>query len=108
MAVAATEREATPDSSRPLKVAIVSPYDFAYPGGVTSHVAALDQQLQALGHRTTIVAPSSKSAEALDRPNLVRLGRPVPIPLNGSIARITVSLRLGKKVKALTWKVIKT
>ncbi len=101
MAVAETEREAISDSSRPLKVAIVSPYDFAYPGGVTSHVASLDERLRALGHQTTIVAPSSKNAEALDRPNLIRLGRPVPIPLNGSIARITVSLRLGKQVKAL-------
>ena len=101
MTVVTRENEARADSSRPLKVAIVSPYDFAYPGGVTSHVASLDERLRALGHQTTIVAPSSKTPEALGRSNLVPFGRPIPIPLNGSIARITVSLRLSKRVKAM-------
>jgi phosphatidylinositol alpha-mannosyltransferase len=101
VAVVTREKETRPDNSRPLKVAIVSPYDFAYPGGVTSHVSSLDERLRALGHQTTIIAPSSKSPDALGQPNLVPLGRPVPLPLNGSIARITIALNLGKKVKSL-------
>ncbi|MDA1096406.1 MAG: glycosyltransferase family 4 protein [Chloroflexi bacterium] len=88
-------------SSKPLKIALVSPYDFAYPGGVTSHVSALDARLTALGHESMIIAPSSQSAAALNRPNLVTLGRPVPIPSSGSIARITVSLNLSSKVRAI-------
>jgi phosphatidylinositol alpha-mannosyltransferase len=101
MTLAAPETVAKAATARPLRVAIVSPYDFAYPGGVTSHVANLDEQLRRLGHQVTIVAPSSKSPDELGRPNLVPLGRPVPIPTNGSIARITVSLTLGKKVSPL-------
>ena len=42
-----------------MKLALVSPYDFAYPGGVTEHVASLAEQFIANGHEVHIVAPSS-------------------------------------------------
>ncbi len=101
MTVTTKEQETKPSSTNLLKVGIVSPYDFAYPGGVTSHVTALDAHLRALGHQTVIIAPSSKSADSLGKPNLIAVGRPVPVPSNGSIARITVSLRLSKRVKSI-------
>ena len=101
MTVAAGEQATKSNSAKPLKVGIVSPYDFAYPGGVTSHVTSLERHLRALGHQTVIIAPSSKSADSLGKRNLITLGRPVPIPSNGSIARITVSLRLSKSIKAI-------
>ncbi|MBI4235763.1 MAG: glycosyltransferase family 4 protein [Chloroflexi bacterium] len=86
---------------RRLKIALVSAYDFAYPGGASIHVSHLDEELRRRGHQVTIVAPSSQSPEALGRPNLVRLGRPVPIPASGSIARVALSLTLSSKVRAL-------
>ena len=38
-----------------MKLALVSPYDFAYPGGVTQHVANLAEQFMAHGHEVHIV-----------------------------------------------------
>src|ERR1700682_4005670 len=47
-----------------VKLALVSPYDFAYPGGVTEHVANLAEQFLARGHEVHVVAPSSDDETA--------------------------------------------
>ncbi len=87
-----------------MKLALVSPYDFAYPGGVTEHVAHLAQQFRARGHDVHIIAPSSddeaESELVVDAP-IHRIGRVVSIPTNGSVARITLSLRSYLQVKRL-------
>ncbi len=78
-----------------MKLALVSPYDFGYPGGVTEHVAHLAEQFIAQGHEVHIVAPSSdedSEPAPVDVP-VHRIGRVVSIPANGSVARITLSLR---------------
>ncbi len=87
--------------SRPLRIALVSPYDFAYPGGVTNHITGLSKELRSRGHEVTIAAPVSKPVGDIDVPNLVPIGRPIPVPTAGSIARITLSLTLGKHVRPL-------
>jgi len=33
-----------------MKIALVSPYDFAYPGGVVNHISALEQYFTKMGH----------------------------------------------------------
>lgn len=71
------------------QVALVSPYDFAQNGGVTEHVRQLTRQLRRRDIEVTILAPAS--APVLDEPNLVSLGAVMPIPINGSIARTTLS-----------------
>src|SRR5919204_636386 len=87
-----------------MKLALVSPYDFAYPGGVTEHVAHLAEQFRARDHEVHIIAPSSDdeteptaTGEAL----VHRIGRVVSIPANGSVARITLSLRSYLQAKRL-------
>ncbi|MBI4329099.1 MAG: glycosyltransferase family 4 protein [Chloroflexi bacterium] len=82
-----------------MKIALVSPYDFAYPGGVTVHVSHLDEWFRRWGHEVKILAPSSQSAQALGRDNLIVIGRPVPVPSSGSVARISVSFRLAGRVR---------
>lgn len=86
-----------------LKIALVSPYDFAYPGGVTSHVAHLADQFRARGHLVHIIAPSSETADepAFGNHIVHRIGRVVRIPANGSVARITLSLRSWLQTKRL-------
>ncbi len=87
-----------------MKLALVSPYDFAYPGGVTEHVAHLAEQFRDRDHEVHIIAPSSDdetepttTGEAL----VHRIGRVVSIPANGSVARITLSLRAYLQAKRL-------
>src|SRR3954451_5314273 len=87
-----------------MKLALVSPYDFAYPGGVTEHVAHLAEQFLARGHQVHIVAPSSDDETepiASVAAPVHRIGRVVSIPANGSVARITLSLRSYLQAKRL-------
>ncbi len=82
-----------------MKIALVSPYDYASPGGVTVHVSQLRRQLEQRGHKVTVLAPCSKASRPVEDPGFIPLGRPFPMPTGGSIARITLSLTLGPKVK---------
>jgi len=87
-----------------MKLALVSPYDFAYPGGVTEHVAHLAEQFRRRDHEVHIIAPSSDEDDepAATGDALVhRIGRVVSIPANGSVARITLSLRAYLQTKRL-------
>jgi len=80
-----------------MKIALVSPYDFAYPGGVVNHISCLEQQFTRMGHDVKIIAPASKAIHTIgDR--FIRIGTPRPIPVSGSIARVTVSLRLESQI----------
>ena len=84
-----------------MKVGLVSPYDFASPGGVNDHVRHLAVRLQELGHETRIFAPSSRSDVNFDRARFYRIGTPISIPANDSVARITLSFHLANKVAAI-------
>jgi phosphatidylinositol alpha-mannosyltransferase len=82
-----------------VKIALVSPYDFAYPGGVCLHISCLEQQFTRLGHDVRVIAPASKVIPDFgDR--FIPIGRPRPIPTgSGSIARLTLSLLLSSRIK---------
>jgi phosphatidylinositol alpha-mannosyltransferase len=80
---------------------MVSPYDFTWPGGVTAHVAQLARELGRSGHEVQVLAPHSPSRESQDADLHVPLGRSVPLPSGGSIARVSLSWWLYPKVRAL-------
>ncbi len=81
-----------------MKIALVSPYDFSYPGGVVRHISNLEAQLTRMGHLVKIIAPASRPVDGYgDR--FIAIGKPRPIPTSGSIARITISFTLAKQVK---------
>jgi phosphatidylinositol alpha-mannosyltransferase len=83
-----------------MKIALVSPYDFAYPGGVTNHISSLYYYLSQMGHDVKVIAPISKAVSAFgDR--FIPIGRPRSIPTSGSIARVTISTRLAPTIKAV-------
>jgi phosphatidylinositol alpha-mannosyltransferase len=83
-----------------MKIALVSPYDFAYPGGVTNHISSLEHYLTKMGHKVKVIAPASKVVSIFgDR--FIPVGKPRPVPSSGSIARVTISLRLAPIIKAI-------
>ena len=84
-----------------MKIALVSPYDYPYPGGVTEHIAALDQHFRALGHATRIIAASSTDAGVLGDHVIKVSGAVSPIPFSGSTARITPSPLVYRRVKQI-------
>ncbi len=83
-----------------MKIALVSPYDFSYPGGVVNHISCQAHQLTKIGHEVKIIAPASKVVPAFgDR--FIQVGKPRPVPASGSIARITISPWLDSYVRAI-------
>ena len=84
-----------------MRIGLVSPYDFASPGGVNDHVRNLAAHLQDLGHESRIFGPSSRSDVGVDHARFYRIGTPIAIPVNDSVARITLSFHLANEVAAI-------
>jgi phosphatidyl-myo-inositol alpha-mannosyltransferase len=81
-----------------VKVGLVSPYDYSHPGGVTEHIRHLARWLEQLGHEVRTFAPSSHRDVERSTENFYRIGRVFPIPVNDSVARITLSFHLARRV----------
>jgi phosphatidyl-myo-inositol alpha-mannosyltransferase len=69
-----------------VRIGIVSPYSFDVPGGVQNHVMDLAEALIGLGHEVSVLAPADEDAPL--PAYVVPAGRAVPLPYNGSVARI--------------------
>jgi phosphatidylinositol alpha-mannosyltransferase len=69
-----------------VRIGIVCPYSFDVPGGVQNHVRDLAETLISLGHQVSVLAPAENDEEL--PPFVVSAGRAVPVPYNGSIARL--------------------
>lgn len=77
-----------------MKIALVSPYDYAYPGGVNNHIACLEERFTRMGHEVKIIAPSSNPQKTSESGNAIVIGKPVPIRASGSVVRCSVSPKL--------------
>lgn len=66
-----------------MKVALVSPFSFAYFGGVQRHVGCLYQHLKKLGIETKIIVPRQKKEEDYG-PEIILLGSSFVIPANAT------------------------
>lgn len=75
---------------RSLRVGMVCPYSFDVPGGVQNHVLGLARYLRQAGHRPIVLAPGEldPSAAALDFEGFASVGAAMPVPYNGSVARV--------------------
>jgi phosphatidylinositol alpha-mannosyltransferase len=81
-----------------MKIGLVSSYDWSYPGGVRDHIRHLSEQFIKMGHDVRILAPGPGTKGKFPEAHIYNMGRTIPLPINGSIARITF-------VPALTWRV---
>jgi phosphatidylinositol alpha-mannosyltransferase len=94
-----------------MRIALISPYSWSYPGGVTRHVEALAHELGKAGHTATIVTPfdpddrralrSHRRARPQRREppeRFVSLRRTVGLKANGAVSNLALS---GESLLAL-------
>ena len=82
-----------------MKIASVTPYDFARPGGVNSYVLTLAQWLRTEGHDVHVLGPSSADGDAPD--GVTVMGGTRSIAVGGTVAAISLSHRLGGATRDL-------
>jgi phosphatidylinositol alpha-mannosyltransferase len=80
-----------------MRIGMVCPYSFDVPGGVQAHVLQLAEVMLGYGHEVSVLAPSSPHVTLPDY--VVSGGKAVPIPYNGSIARLRFGPATHRKVK---------
>lgn len=80
-------------SLRVVRVALVCPYSLSVPGGVQGQVLGLARALRHAGHEAVVLAPVDAEVPDTDLPAeaVIGLGRTVPVPANGSVARLAVT-----------------
>src|SRR3954468_5737058 len=81
-----------------MRIGMVCPYSFDVPGGVQSHVLQLGEVMRARGQDVSVRAPSSSHVTLPDY--VVSGGKAVPIPYNGSVARLRFGPATHRKVKS--------
>jgi phosphatidylinositol alpha-mannosyltransferase len=92
-----------------VKIGLVCPYTWEVPGGVQAHVRDLAEALLGLGHAVSVIAPANRDtaaegdgdadADSPLPPYVVPAGRAVPVPYNGSVARLAFGVRSATRVR---------
>lgn len=81
-----------------MKIGLVSPYDYSFPGGVVNHISYLAHYFIQWGHEVKIIAPCLRKETQYFEEKVTAVGRPFPIPASGSVARIPLSPWLPAQV----------
>ena len=81
-----------------LRVGLVCPYSWDVPGGVRSHVADLAVTLRGRGHSVNVLAPVEEESVLPDW--VTDGGRPVAVPYNGAVARLSFGVKATRRVRS--------
>lgn len=84
-----------------MRVAVVCPYSLDVPGGVGTHALGEAGWLARQGIDVTLIAPGTRPVEASDAVRVELVGRAVPLPFNGSIARLAVAPAQARHARRL-------
>ncbi|KOG87952.1 GDP-mannose-dependent alpha-(1-2)-phosphatidylinositol mannosyltransferase [Streptomyces varsoviensis] len=80
-----------------MRIGIVCPYSWDVPGGVQFHIRDLAEHLIRLGHEVSVLAPADDETPL--PPYVVSAGRAVPVPYNGSVARLNFGFLSAARVR---------
>ncbi|MEV4742638.1 glycosyltransferase family 4 protein [Streptomyces sp. NPDC049555] len=80
-----------------MRIGIVCPYAWDVPGGVQFHIRDLAEHLIRLGHEVSVLAPADDDTPV--PPFVVPAGRAVPVPYNGSVARLNFGFLSAARVR---------
>jgi phosphatidyl-myo-inositol alpha-mannosyltransferase len=80
-----------------MRIGIVCPYSWAVPGGVQSHIRDLAEALIGLGHEVSVITPADDDQPLPDY--VVPAGKAVPVPYNGSVARLAFGPLSANRVR---------
>ncbi|ELP62450.1 glycosyltransferase family 4 protein [Streptomyces turgidiscabies] len=80
-----------------MKIGIVCPYSWDVPGGVQFHIRDLAEYFIRLGHDVSVLAPADDDTPL--PPYVVSAGRAVPVPYNGSVARLNFGFLSAARVR---------
>jgi phosphatidyl-myo-inositol alpha-mannosyltransferase len=80
-----------------VKVGLVCPYTWDVPGGVQEHIRGLADALLDLGHHVSVISPADEDAPLPSY--VVPAGRAVPVPYNGSVARLAFGFLSASRVR---------
>lgn len=70
-----------------IRIGMVCPYGWDTPGGVQTHMKDLAEYLISEGHYVSVLAPVSDDSIRVED-YVVNAGKPISIPVNGSVARV--------------------
>jgi phosphatidylinositol alpha-mannosyltransferase len=87
-----------------MRIALVSPYSWTYPGGVTRHIDALARHYASEGHHVRVLTPfdpvdivasamhRGATPQQLELPEfVVPLGRTIGVKANGAVSNLSIS-----------------
>ena len=80
-----------------MRIGIVCPYTWDVPGGVQQHIRDLAEALIELGHEVSVISPADDDTPLPDY--VVPAGRAVPVPYNGSVARLAFGFLSAARVR---------
>ena len=80
-----------------MRVGIVCPYAWSVPGGVQAHIGDFAEELMKRGLEVSVLAPAGDDDEV--PPYVVKAGKPLAVPYNGSVARILFGPRAAARVR---------
>ena len=80
-----------------MRIGLVCPYSFDVHGGVQNHVLDLAAELTGLGHEVAVLAPGERTDHL--PPYVTTTGRTVPMPYNGSVARVSFGPLVAGRVR---------
>ncbi len=85
----------------PLKICLVSDIYYPHPGGISEHIYHLAQHLRKRGHTVKILTADYGDNKGYDHPDILRVGRAIPVPANKSTGMITIGRNLSEEIQGI-------